>query len=158
MTRELIQNYTRRITGASGTEIIVILYELCEKYMDDACQAEKMGDHEELRRQCLNTQKVLNDLIASLDFNYELALPLYRIYEYVSKEVSMAVIRNNTEQLMKCKGFLSSLKESFAKISEEDQSGPVMGNAQTVYAGLTYGKGRLNEDVRQQMPNRGYQA
>ena len=158
MTKELIQNYTRKISSASGTEIIVILYELCERYIDDGVVAAKEGNHEEMRIQCGNAQKVLNDLIGALDFTYELAMPLYRIYEYITKEISLAVIKNDPDRMLKCKGFLSSLKESFAKISQEDESGPVMGNAQTVYAGLTYGRGTLNEDVTAQLPNRGYKA
>ena len=33
----------------------------------------------------------------------------------------------------------------YKKVSEEDTSGPVMKNTQQVYAGLTYGRGTLNE-------------
>lgn len=37
------------------------------------------------------------------------------------------------------------MKESFEEIAKQDTSGPVMENSQQVYAGLTYGKGSLNE-------------
>ena len=40
---------------------------------------------------------------------------------------------------------LGTLRESFSSISALDYSGPLMQNTQQVYAGLTYGKGILNE-------------
>lgn len=156
MTKELIQNYTRRISESSSTEIIVILYELCERYIDDAIDAGNRLDHEELKNQCGNAQKVINDLIGAIDFTYELAMPLYRIYEYISKEVGLAVIRNNTANLAKCKEFIKMLRLSFEQVAKSDTSGPVMDNAQSVYAGLTYGKGVLNESVAGIDQNRGF--
>ena len=40
---------------------------------------------------------------------------------------------------------MSKLKDSFEKISNEDNSGAVMKGSGAVYAGLTYGKGDINE-------------
>ena len=40
---------------------------------------------------------------------------------------------------------MGGLHESFEKIAQEDTSETVMKNSQQVYAGLTYGKGTLNE-------------
>ena len=49
---------------------------------------------------------------------------------------------------------LDSLKESFEKLAAQDDSGPAMSNTQSVYAGLTYGKGTLNESTSS--GNRGF--
>ena len=35
--------------------------------------------------------------------------------------------------------------ESFEQVAKQDTSGAVMANTQQIYAGLTYGKGTLNE-------------
>ena len=73
------------------------------------------------------------------------------------------------------KAFLTRIKEDSAfanevrekgksimeaeKISSEDTSAPIMENAQTIYAGLTYGKGSLNETyLNAQDYNRGFKA
>ena len=40
---------------------------------------------------------------------------------------------------------MESLHSAFAEVAKQDTSGAVMQNTQQVYAGLTYGKGRLNE-------------
>ena len=157
MTKERIQEYTLKITNASATGLIVILYELAIEYIDSAKDCFEAGDHEGAREQCTNADKVLGDLISSLDFSYEIAFPLFRIYEFISKEVSMAVIRNDGASLTECVRLLNELKGSFEDISRQDETGPVMSNSQTVYAGLTYGRGTLNESTSIS-DNRGYKA
>jgi flagellar protein FliS len=156
MTKDRIQEYTLKITNASATGIIVILYDLAIEYIGDAKKCFEAVDHDGAKTQCTNACRVLGDLISSLDFTYEISFPLFRIYEFASKEVSMAVIRNDGSGLSDIIRLMSSLKESFEKLAQEDTSGPVMTNAQTVYAGLTYGKGTLNESTSSSSGNRGY--
>lgn len=156
MTSEKKQEYTLKITNASPTGIIVILYDLAIEYIEEAKKCFNAQDHEGAKENCANAGRVLGDLIASLDFSYGISFQLFRIYEFVSKEISMAVIRNDAERLDSQVGLLSSLRESFEKLSEQDSSGPAMSNAQSVYAGLTYGKGALNESTSYNSDNRGY--
>jgi len=156
MNTEQIQQYTRRITEATPTGIVVILYELAIGYLEDAKKNNAESLHDEFRQDCLYAQKVLGDLVGTLNFDYELALPLFRIYEFIEKTISQSVIKDDSSELEICIRYLSALKDSFEKIAEEDTSGPVMDNAQTVYAGLTYGKGTLNESVEIGNTSRGY--
>lgn len=156
MTTDQIQDYTRKITNGSPTDIIVVLYELAIKYIDDAVDANKAANHEVFRKECSNAQKVLGDLVGALNFDYELAFALYRIYEYIEKEIANSVIKDDATSLANCRKFLLALKDSFEKVSKEDNNGPMMDNAQTVYAGLTYGKGTLNESVSQGASTRGF--
>ena len=156
MTKERKQEYTLKITNASPTGIIVILYDLAIEYIDSAKECFAAGDHEGARLQCTNAGRVLGDLIQSLDFSYEISYPLFRIYEYASKELSMAVIRNDGSALDDIKRLLTEMKGSFEELAKKDTSGPAMTNAQSVYAGLTYGKGTLNESTSDPSGNRGY--
>lgn len=151
-----MQEYTLKITNASATSIIVILYDLAIEYINEAKKCFDASDHEGAKRECANAGRVLGDLISSLDFSYGISYPLFRIYEYISKEVSMSVIKNDKTMLDAPIKLLGSLRESFEKLSEQDTSGPVMKNTESVYAGLTYGKGTLNESISYGSDNRGY--
>ncbi len=155
MTSEKKQEYTLKITNASPTGIIVIMYDLAIEYIKEAQKCFEADDHEGAKVQCANAGRVLGDLISSLDFTYAISFYLFRIYEFVSKEVSMAVIKNDGKSLGDCVRLLSSLKETFDELSKQDTSGPAMENAETVYAGLTYGRGTLNESTSVS-GNRGY--
>ena len=156
MTKEKKQEYTLKITGASPTGIIVIMYDMAIEYIETAKECFAAQDHEGARTNCTNAGRVLGDLITSLDFTYEISFPLFRIYEFISREISMAVIKNDVKALDPSIKLLSSLRESFEKLSEQDSSGPAMSNAQPVYAGLTYGKGALNESTSYTSDNRGF--
>ena len=101
---------------------------------------------------------MVQDLIGALDFNYALAAGLYRIYEYIGREISMSVIKNDPDKLLAVMKYLGALKESFEKVAKEDKSGPAMGNAQAVYTGLTYGRGRLMDSLTIESSNRGFKA
>lgn len=154
MTKEQIREYTLKITNASPTGIIVIMYDLAIDYIREAQKCFDANDHEGAKVSCTNAGRVLGDLISSLDFTYEISFPLFRIYEFISKEVSMSVIKNDGSALASCIKLLGSLKESFEKLAVQDESGPAMSNTQSVYAGLTYGKGTLNESTSSD--NRGF--
>ena len=147
MTKDMIKDYTLRITQTSETGLIVVMYDLALDYIKSAKKIYAEGTHAEYRQECMRAVKVIHELMSTLDFNYEISRPLYRIYEYISKEITSCYIKNCTDGLDVASRFMESLRESFDKISLQDEKGPVMGNTQSVYAGLTYGKGVLNENI-----------
>jgi len=53
MTPELKQEYTRRISSANRTGIIVITYEIALGYLSDSREAAKRGDIEGCRKDFL---------------------------------------------------------------------------------------------------------
>ena len=155
MTKEQIQEYTLKITKANRSRLIVIVYELALSYLDTAIKAFDDNDQETFKNNASYAGKCVGDLLEALDFNYEPSYPLMRIYIFVSKEISLAPIKKDKEGLIVAKRLLAKLKKSFDDIAAEDDSAPLMSNTQEVYAGLTYGKGSLNESINS-TSNRGF--
>lgn len=158
MKKEQIQEYTLRITQANRSELVVILYEVTECYIADAIKAFDEGDTLQYKRNIEAAIKCVSDLMDSLNFDYELALPLMNIYLYIRKELYLAIIRNKTDILIRLPKLISSLKEAFVNVSSADGGDAMMENTQSVYAGYTYGKGVLVEGVSDNSGNRGYMA
>ncbi len=158
MTADQKQDYTRRISQANRSQIIVIVYELADLYMQEAAEAFEKGNAEEYTECCHGSMQCLTHLINALDDSYELANPLMSLYVYLNKEISMACARYDTGRLATVRRQLSELAAAFAEVAKADASQPVMENSQTVFAGLTYGKGHLNENLSDQGSNRGFQA
>lgn len=52
MTREMKQIFTRRITQANSTQLVVILYDMILTYLKDAADAYDIGCEEEFKRIC----------------------------------------------------------------------------------------------------------
>jgi len=92
MTQELKQEYTRKITQANKTELIVILYEMALIYMEEAKNAHAEENRAEFRTAIRRTRGCINELLASLHFEYEMAMQLLQLYLYVNRELARAEV------------------------------------------------------------------
>ncbi len=145
MTQELKQEYTRRITSANRTGIIVITYEIALGYLADAKEAEKNGDREGCRIELRNSSRCVQQLLAALNYDYALSINLMRIYNYVLECIRKASYGMDLSCLDEVESILGRLKTSFEEVAKTDTSGPMMSGAEEVYDGLTYNaKGRTN--------------
>jgi flagellar protein FliS len=145
MQKEAVQAFTARITQASKSELIVILYEMILMEIKEAEEAFEREDMEVFDKELKQAQKYLGELMAALDYRYKLAYELANLYQYVNERIINAMIRKKPDSLESAVSVLQKLLTGFEGVSREDTSGPMMRNTQQLYAGLTYGKGTLNE-------------
>lgn len=158
MTKELKQQFTLRITQANKTELIVILYDMILAYVEEAKEAQAEENRAAFHDAIRKIRGCNQELIASLNLEYEPAMNLLSLYIYVNRELVHADVRNDIEPLNHVVMVISGLKEAYEIIASQDKSGAVMQNTQTIYAGLTYGKGDLTENLADQGANRGFLA
>ncbi len=156
MTNEVKQQFTLRITQANPTELVVILYEMTLLFLDEAKEAGNRQDWAEYNEAIRKSRNCINELMQSLHMEYEPATGLYKLYMFCIRRLANAQVRKKVEVLDELVPILLRLKEAYAEIAPHNPSAPVMSNTQTVYSGLTYGKGAtLAEDVTGQSANRG---
>lgn len=156
MTKELKQEYTLRITQANKTQLITILYEMALLYVGEAEEALAAGDRTELKNAVRRIQGCMCELMDSLHMEYEVAHNLLQLYLYINREVAKAALYNDAENLEHVRPVLEQLLAAYKQIEAQDVTGPVMGNTQTVYAGLTYGRNNLTENAADPAANRGF--
>ena len=156
MTRELKQEFTLRITQANKTQLITILYEMVLLYIDEAEEALTVENKTEFRSAIRKIRGCMNELTDSLHLEYELAQNLLQLYLYVNRELVQASSHFAKENLEHVRLVIGELQKAYQKIEDQDRSGPVMGNTQTVYAGLTYGRNTLTENIADPSANRGF--
>ncbi len=145
MKKETVQAYSVRVTQASRSELIVILIEMILTEIAEAKEAAAIGDLDIFDRELKKAQKYVNELIVPLDYQYPISYDLVSLYLYINKRIITAIIQKQPEPLNSAETVLNKLLIAFEGVSKEDKSGPVMRNTQQLYAGLTYGKGVLNE-------------
>lgn len=158
MTKELKQEFTLRITQANKTQLITILYEMILLYLDEAKEALDTEDRPGFKNAVRKIRDCMNELISSLNFEYELAQNFLQLYLYINRELVQASIHYEKENLKHVRAVIQKLHETYLQIEMQDATGPVMGNTQTVYAGLTYGKNTLTENVTAPDANRGFRV
>ena len=147
MKKERIQEFAARVTQGSKTDLIVIMYDII---LEDIAEARRIGAYgtkvkEEYKKELLHAARFVSELMAALDFRYRLSYELRNLYVYAHKCLTEAAFSGEMKKLSDVEDMMNGLKTAFAKVAEEDTSGPVMQNSQKLTAGLTYGRGRLNE-------------
>lgn len=160
MRAESVKIYTRRITSANKSEIIVIMYDIIEENLTLAKEALDKGDRPAFRNEIKQAVSFVKELLVSLDMSYEVSKNLASLYIYVSRCLNFALVSGKKEEIEAAGKVLRKLGESFREVAKTDRSEPVMGNTQQIYAGITYGKG-LSLDETLVTPNsegRGFRA
>jgi len=147
MKDTLKQEFTRRISMANSTELIVILYDMVLSYSDDAEEALKGGQDHDFYVSISRMRNCINELMCSLHMEYEPAQALLSLYRYCMRKLSSAGVRRSIEPINEIRKIINPLRESYSGLVELNTSGPVMGNSESVFAGLTYGKNDINENL-----------
>jgi len=155
MTKELIQEYTLKITQANKSQMVVIIYEMLEEYIGEArinlSNRNEALFHDSIRK-CTGC---IRELIASVNENSAIAGNLLSLYVFCIKELAKADVHYSAEELDNVERIINKLHKAFGEVAINDDSAPVMGNTQRVYAGLTYGKESLIVNLNSE-GNRGF--
>ena len=158
MTKELKQQFTLRITQANPTEIVVILYEMLLCYLEEGSNALEKGDTAAFKEAVRKSRGCLNELLRSLNVKYDPAPALQQLYLFCIRRLAWGEARQSAEVFSEIEKVIRPLHDAYGQIAGQNKSGPVMNNSQTVYAGLTYGRNTLTENMADQGTNRGILA
>ena len=159
MTKEQINEFTYRITNANSGQMVVVLYDMEIVYIEEALSLQ--GDKENFVKKLRQAQKVHQELMNTLSYEEApvVALDVMALYLFVNKKLVESIVKRESIDLDAAVKVLKDLRVGFDAHAKMDQSKPLMQNSHQVYAGLTYGKGYLNEsyDVMAQQ-SRGFKA
>ncbi len=158
MTKECKQQFTLRITRANPTQMIVILYEMLLCYLEEAEQGMEAGDLGAAKEGIRKTRGCLNELLQSLNLEYEPASNLLQLYLFCIRRLAHAEAKMEPEPLGEIARIIRPLHDAYRQIADCNDKGPVMKNSQEIYAGLTYGRNTLTENMADQGANRGMRA
>lgn len=159
MTDEEVQAFSKRVTQANQSELTVITYEIVLRYIKDAADSLKNNDTDNYILYNSKAREFVRELMAALVYNNDTAYNLIKIYSYVHRLLIMAEYDMDAEKLDTVSRLMNTLLEAFRKVAENDSSPAVMMNTQQVYAGLTYGRGYLNETcIDEGLTGRGFKA
>ena len=133
MDREAIKTYSYRISQATRSELVVIVYDIIRDYLKDAVST---SDNAVFKEKLHMAMRGIDQLITGLDMQYELSGNLYVLYNYMKRTLIGAQVSYDKNVV---------------------NSAPLMKNTEKVYSGLTYSKyGAGNETASDTLTNRGY--
>lgn len=147
MIKEKLQEFTVRITQANRSELIVIMYDIMKADIEYAKELLSLSDVKGYEKECRHAQKIMHELMSTLDYRYAISYDLLSLYSFCNKRLIAAYMKKEDAYLDEVNAIIDDLKEGFVAVSRQDNSGPMMQNAQQIYAGLTYGRKSLNESA-----------
>lgn len=159
MNKKRVQEFTLRVTQANRTQLIVILYDILEADLESASEALKGKDFKTYEKEVKHASRIVNQLMGSLDYRYSMSYDLLSLYSYINKKLVGALVSRCNQDFAEILDLIHDLRVGFEEASKQDTSGKVMANTQQIYAGLTYGRGKLNESsLTPGDSNRGFRA
>ena len=145
MTDENIKIFSERIASSNRTGLISVLFDIYSEYNDEAISALEKNDVDGFTKAIGHAEEVVIHLKQDLDFSYDISFSLYSLYQYVLAGLARAVYQKSREPLMEASMVMDSLGEAFRELAENDDSAPLIKNAEKVYYGMTYGKKDINK-------------
>ena len=159
MNDSKLKTYTTRITQANKSELLSITYELYFEYTKDARACHKNEDMVNFEEYCEQAQKFVLELMQTLNYSYPISKDLFVLYVFVNKMLIQAILKHKVEPLDDADMVMNKIKTGYDKIKIKDTSKKLMQNTETIYAGLTYGRGNLSEMCDDaNIASRGYRA
>jgi flagellar protein FliS len=152
-----IKDFQNRIVNANKKELLLINYELIFLAIDEGVAAIDKKDMAEFERHILRARQLLRELTDTLDFKFDISKALISLYIFVNGQLIKGTVSHKKEPVLVAKKILNNLYQGWQEI-KDDGNEPIIENGQKVYAGLTYGKGQLNETVELNAQSRGYQV
>lgn len=104
---------------SSPVELIVMLYSGCIKELKIAKGAIENKKIEEANDRLKKAQDIISELTASLDFDYEIANDLARLYDFMLNEIIRINIKKDATTIEPLIEMLSKLRDSWVKVQRE---------------------------------------
>lgn len=159
MEKERLQEYAARVSQANRSELVVVIYEVVLKSIEEGKALLEADKVEEARSEAARARGMITELMSSLDMQYTISHYLRQLYIYAYHEICHAIAERKPELFDHASDIFNSLLPSFEEVAKQDTSEPVMQNTQQIFAGLTYGKGALHETIGVGLsPKRGFEA
>lgn len=110
------------LTAGPG-ELVLMLYDGCLKQVRLA----KLAIHEKMIEQkntsLVKAQNIMTELMATLNFDYEISDSLYALYDYFLNELITANIDLDTKRLDNVENMLGELRDTWEQMIKQQKTG-----------------------------------
>ena len=113
-----IRDYqTMQIMSSKPEKLILMLYDGALRFIQLAIKALEQNDIEQAHKNLIKTQNIMIELMTSLNLDKggEIALNLFRIYEFMHFTLVQANVKKNPEPVRRISTQLKILRDSWAQ-------------------------------------------
>lgn len=142
-----------RVANANDAQLVAIVYEGLIDTIKSGIGHIDSGNKEKLNVSVNKVREILAELIATLQGDSEIANNLRTMYVYLNKIVTEAELKGDKGKLEEAIKVITPLYEAWQELGEKEEAEVSSSqvataiNRPTIVAGMTYGKGQLNDYV-----------
>lgn len=105
----------QQILTATPEQLILMLYNGCIKFINEADAAMKNNDIQKTHNACVRAQDIILELVSSLDPEYPISKELEALYEYANHELVVANLKKEAEHLENAKMIITNIREGWVE-------------------------------------------
>ncbi len=156
MTNEMKQEFTARIVSANKSKMVLIIYEIMEVHLQEALAFYEKKERKSYSQALARLRQCLDELRYSVVSENELSKNFMELYGYYENQIRQADVQFDKAPLEQVSYMITSFREAYEEVAKKDTTGSVMDNGESIYAGLTYGRTSLTENLSSESSNRGF--
>lgn len=104
------------VKTASGGELTLMLYNGCLKFIKQAEKSTQENNFSGKNEQLQKAQKIIQELMITLDHEIELSQQLLPLYDYIYHLLTQANIHNNLDQLNEAYELVLELRNTWVEV------------------------------------------
>ncbi|NMA04661.1 MAG: flagellar export chaperone FliS [Clostridiales bacterium] len=143
-----------RIANANDAQLVAILHEGLMSTAKSGIEHIENGNKKELNSSVNKIREILAELLATTEGDSEIAGNLRSIYVYLNKLATEAEIQQDKAKLEEAIKVVTPIYEAWQELGEKEvtenddsQTTSTPAKTPSIVAGMTYGKGELNDYV-----------
>lgn len=107
---------TQTVMTASPGELTLMLYNGCLKFIKLAKTAMFEQDFEAKNANLAKAQKIIQELMVTLDTNVEVADGMMQMYDYIHRRLIEANIKNDASILTEAEGYVTEFRDTWKEV------------------------------------------
>ncbi|BBW97611.1 MULTISPECIES: flagellar export chaperone FliS [Geobacillus] len=116
-TQQFHQVYKQNsVSTASPGELTLMLYNGCLKFLTKAKQAMSEENVQERNRNLQKAQRIIQELMVTLNQKYEVAKQMMVMYEYMNRRLIEANIKNDISIVEEVEGFVIEFRDTWEEV------------------------------------------
>ena len=116
-TNNPYQSYqTNAMQTASPGELTLMLYNGCLKFIAQAKKAIDDKDIEARNTNLLKAQKIIQELMVTLNMEYEVAKSMMTMYDYIYRRLVEANIKSDMSILEEVEGYVKEFRDTWKQV------------------------------------------
>jgi len=107
------------IKTASSGELTLMLYNGCVKFIKRAMKDIETKDYESKNKNIQKAQRIIQELMITLDPNVELSKQIMPLYDYMHHRLTEANVENNNTYLEEVLEFVIEFRETWKQVLQK---------------------------------------